>query len=915
MTYKPITLEELGGALAEIPRQPDFSAWASNAFHNGTLDLVLQGILHAKLAENNTECLHYLANYLSSRKTVQKVTLGDLKNTPPSKKLFWTLTEIITQEKKTVTARDRSRYYGVISHLAIPELLLGNLINLDTVPRKKQNGFYSQGTIFEEEEIAPTKSMLRSYKKSNHPKTRLQILKFIDKVEASWKEVHKEMRHGKFQLYSRHYAFIRECIGTIFEEYALRVANYGIFMDENLTFITLMTWVGALMYYRQTGTKVFFQELFLLRFQADIGAGRLDELEVITIDGVAPNKYELVKIKSLTNRKWNSVGQLIVILLQTFNGKYLEFLIKDWKFAAGDNINGFHDDVNIIETSDVIASPLKKHVDQISRYITMTHFSYALEVWQEPSIEQIWNTDMFSVKGELVYFLPDSMPITHEVTMTKEAMYNVFNEQIASRIRGAKRYSAIRKIEYKVIKHTIKAINGTHDKHQRIFQPEFEGFSEQTHSSKHQVLSLVENLRIHRWSDDLKITETYKTQRGEKLKLNFNRLLECLKDGSVELGKKSWNETSGGFCKCWFHNERSASMKIDLRKGIFKCFGCGKSGIISRESIPEDLQIFVNTKSSKLSKAMRDIVIPERHREIMLAAQEIFQTNFLESPGAKYLEKDRGLNPEKSMQIGAGYANEWSVIDLIKKGFSYDELFKYGFLRVSTKTRRDSLLIELLQREAGLLLEDIVKIVISKKDFSKEEALPVFLLNNKVTYPLEIHGIINSFYGRYADKNCPKEFRHAKLFTGENMPHGAFHLTEAMRMGSRIILGAEGPIDVDTLIQKGNVKSCFGFIGVDNPAILELVSEFDGDIALAFDIDEKNEDERKSLTGQKMTIKAFKKLLEYDANKKIYNFSEQFSFLHPGKKYHDPNQYWLDYRERMDIDFALFTAEPMKLVL
>ena len=32
--------------------------------------------------------------------------------------------------------------------------------------------------------------------------------------------------------------------------------------------------------------------------------------------------------------------------------------------------------------------------------------------------------------------------------------------------------------------------------------------------------------------------------------------------------------------KCPFHDEKTASMCIDLEKGLFKCFGCGASGNI-----------------------------------------------------------------------------------------------------------------------------------------------------------------------------------------------------------------------------------------------------------------------------------------------------------------------------------------------
>ena len=32
------------------------------------------------------------------------------------------------------------------------------------------------------------------------------------------------------------------------------------------------------------------------------------------------------------------------------------------------------------------------------------------------------------------------------------------------------------------------------------------------------------------------------------------------------------------FCKCPFHNERTASLSISEKKQVWKCFGCGKGG-------------------------------------------------------------------------------------------------------------------------------------------------------------------------------------------------------------------------------------------------------------------------------------------------------------------------------------------------
>ncbi len=149
---------------------------------------------------------------------------------------------------------------------------------------------------------------------------------------------------------------------------------------------------------------------------------------------------------------------------------------------------------------------------------------------------------------------------------------------------------------------------------------------------------------------------------------------------------------------CPFHNEKTPSFVVSPSKGIFKCFGCGKSGnavgfIMEHEhySYPEALKYLANkygieVEEEEMTPEMKE-EFDERERMFLLNGfmSEHFQKNLLETEDGKaigltYL-KERGFLEATIKKFQLGYAaNAWEEYSgyALRNGYKKDILVKTG---------------------------------------------------------------------------------------------------------------------------------------------------------------------------------------------------------------------------------------------
>ncbi len=152
------------------------------------------------------------------------------------------------------------------------------------------------------------------------------------------------------------------------------------------------------------------------------------------------------------------------------------------------------------------------------------------------------------------------------------------------------------------------------------------------------------------------------------------------------------------FGLCPFHSEKTPSFSVSEEKGIFKCFGCGKSGnVITFLQEIERLSFYEAVKELALKYSIKikytDYGFVEHHTE----KTEIYGVNqviaslcseyLLKKEEGKnalnYLQRERGLELEYITTFGIGYCPE-DIRELVRRvvshGFAETLLEKSGFM-------------------------------------------------------------------------------------------------------------------------------------------------------------------------------------------------------------------------------------------
>lgn len=136
----------------------------------------------------------------------------------------------------------------------------------------------------------------------------------------------------------------------------------------------------------------------------------------------------------------------------------------------------------------------------------------------------------------------------------------------------------------------------------------------------------------------------------------------------VTLKKRGSNYTA---C-CPFHNEKTPSFSVSATKGIYKCFGCGKSGtavgfVMEHEHITytEALKYLAkkyNIEVIEKEESAEDIAKRQRHESLLLVSEfggRFFQES-LDTPEGQTIAyqyfRSRGLQDETIRKYGLGWA-------------------------------------------------------------------------------------------------------------------------------------------------------------------------------------------------------------------------------------------------------------------
>ncbi|NCO65484.1 MAG: DNA primase [Candidatus Aquicultor secundus] len=269
---------------------------------------------------------------------------------------------------------------------------------------------------------------------------------------------------------------------------------------------------------------------------------------------------------------------------------------------------------------------------------------------------------------------------------------------------------------------------------------------------------------------------------------------------------------------CPFHQEKTASFKVDPAAQLFHCFGCGEGGNVfsfvmkvEHLEFPEAVglladrvgyELHYDTKSAP--ESLKKSRILEANRFASMFYQYILLKTNEGSRGRLYLKK-RGLNDDVVKRYGLGLAPQaWSSVGnyLAKKGFSQAELV-----------------------EAGLVIKG------SKGYYDRFRARLIFPIT-------DIRGRVIAFGGRIIDSGEPKYLNSPEtpVYHKSSTLYG-LHVAknEIVRLGT--VLVVEGYTDVIALAQAG-ISNVVATLGTAFTAEhMKLLKRFAERVILVFDAD------------------------------------------------------------------------------
>lgn len=238
---------------------------------------------------------------------------------------------------------------------------------------------------------------------------------------------------------------------------------------------------------------------------------------------------------------------------------------------------------------------------------------------------------------------------------------------------------------------------------------------------------------------------------------------------------------------CPFHNEKTPSFSVSPVKGIYKCFGCGKSG--NAVGFVMEHEHFTYREALKYVAAKYQITVEETVRsEAEIETETLRESLYIINSYAQNYFHNYLIHADEGVQIGLSYFKERGLIlDTI-------ENFKLGFCASKgnefvNAAVKDGYNIELLQ-QLGLITSN-------KND----------MYRGRVIFPIHsITGKVLGFGARTlsADKKIPKYINspESEIYIKSKIVYGIYQARKTIAEKDECYL-VEGYMDVISLHQAG----------------------------------------------------------------------------------------------------------------
>ncbi|MBI2063434.1 MAG: hypothetical protein HYT65_00360, partial [Candidatus Yanofskybacteria bacterium] len=346
----------------------EFRSWvkAILARNDGTriLENLLTSLAKAGVTNDRSDGLEYInklsRKYADINLTIACADMMGKAHTRPLKLLEQLFANTSAEQANN---SDLLRFFGTISHQAIYDLVTGRIPDYNATHKLFSSNTHvrtastknlldcerirEQGELFEIHEIFPEVEYLRHVLSGNLISDSLieeigffreKIIKDIERSK-SWAEIYSGAKPIIHELRNRLFPIFGSYIKTLFKN--------GGAHSEYLAILTLLSW-GAIIK-NSLKKRILFKEIPILSFSSGLSGGRIDALELISINGAEPAGWQKKVLEEMTEIRFRSVGHVIRELVNKLNGE-LAFRIIDWKFAVGDGVG----EGDILQAADVI---------------------------------------------------------------------------------------------------------------------------------------------------------------------------------------------------------------------------------------------------------------------------------------------------------------------------------------------------------------------------------------------------------------------------------------------------------------------------------------------------------------------------------------------------------------------------------
>ena len=275
---------------------------------------------------------------------------------------------------------------------------------------------------------------------------------------------------------------------------------------------------------------------------------------------------------------------------------------------------------------------------------------------------------------------------------------------------------------------------------------------------------------------------------------------------------------------CPFHNEKTPSFSVSASKGIYKCFGCGKSGTAVGFVMEHENMTYVEALKYLAKKYHIEVVEKEETAE-EIAQRQHHESLFLVSEFA-------GKFFQESLETQEGQTIAWQYFK--SRGLEDETIRKYGlgWAPLNRKALSDK------AREAGYKEEFLTETGLSIK---YDDGRLVDRFYDRVIFPIHsVSGRIIAFGGRTlkTDKSVAKYVNspETEIYVKSRSLYGIWFAKNAISKKDRCIL-VEGYLDVLSMHQLGitNVVASSGTsLTVEQ---IRLIRKFTNNVTIIYDGD------------------------------------------------------------------------------